>query len=311
MLGMRQIILALTLLGASASAQSDFVQPGSIGSNATPPASCKFEGSNRPPITCWTGQKILFLPASASIQQYGYQAFKGGTGRFGNVAYQEGVGRTGTVTKVSRGQYGGFDVEVKMDDNGQTYVGHASFDDPFVSTLSGVALLTELQAARTALKGKQVWLSSKYLGQYDANTGKVSSINVQRFQKVTVQDVVAGWYNYNPVRLIVKTENGDIGFDDIAFNGYNTGDLWNVYAFDKSVSIVDPRTVKKWSPEVWKALENDTIIPGMTMEQVVYGFPWTHTVTKSTSSGGTVEVWEFKDFGTVTFVNAVVSNFTR
>lgn len=308
---MKKLALALALLGAMASAQSDFVQPGSIGTSPAPMTSCKFEGTNRPPITCWPGQKVLFLPSPLSLQKYGYQSFKGGTGSFGNVGYQEGVGRIGTVTKVSAGQYSGFDVEIKMDDNGQIYVGHASGSDPLMANVDGIALLTELQAARSALKGKDVWLSTKYIGQYDAEMGKVSSLLRPRFQKYTVQDVVAGWYGYSPVRLIVKSQNGEIGFEDIAYTGYNSGSLWEISAFDRNVSLVDPRTVKKWKPEVWKALENDTVIPGMTMEQVVYGYPWDHTVSKSTSTAGTVEVWGFDKFGTITFVNGIVTTFSR
>ena len=311
LIGMRKIALSIALLGAIAAAQSDFVKPGSIGSPAAPTASCKFEGTNRPPITCWVEQKILFLPAPTSLQRYGYQSFKGGSGSYGQVTYKEGAGRVATVTKVTSGKYGGFDLEVKMDDNGQVYTARASYSDPAEATLDGVALLSELQAARTALKGKDVWISTKYLGQYDDSTGEVSSLKIPRFQKVHVQDVVAGWYNHEPVRLIVKTASNSIGFVDVAFKGYNSGSLWSIYAFSKNVSLVDPRTVYNWKPEVWKALENDTIIPGMTMEQVAYAFPWARSVTKSTTESGTIESWSYKDFGTVTFVNGIVKSFTR
>jgi len=296
-------------MGIPVKAQSDFVKPGSIGQPSVSNSSCTFTDFSTPLITCWVGQKILFLPQSKDFQHFGYQLFKRLGSESRTIPYEELAGKVGTITNVMQG-YLHYDVTVVIDDTQKTYIGEAYGNEDRGYTIDGIALLRELQDARNALKGRTVWLSSYELGQYDDAKGKTSFLPTKGFRPTFVEDVVAGSFSFEPVRLIVKTESGAEGYVDISYSGVNSGSVGKLFTFDKQVSLVDPRKSHNWSSEVWVAIENKKVIPGMTMEQVRFFLPQNHTTDQTTTKDGLIEQWTFKSYGLVTFLNGTVSSFT-
>lgn len=307
---MKKIIVLMTALSLAniAQAQSDFVKPGSIGQPASTSTSCEFTEFSTPLVTCWVGQKVLFLPTSKDFQHYGY-FFKRAGSEDGIIPYAELVGKVGTVTKVEK-VYVAYAITIQIDGTNATYIGDAYGNDAEGYSLNGIALIRELQDARNALKGKTVWLNASQLSQYDDNKGIVSYVPVKSFRPLYVEDVVAGSFFSDPVRLIVKTENNVEGYVDILYSGINSGGIRKVFPFEKEVYLNDPRTTHNWSSEVWTAIENKKVIPGMTMEQVRFFLLQNHDTNQTTTKDGTIEQWTFKKYGIVTFVNGIVSSFS-
>lgn len=294
-----------------ASAQTDLIRNGSIGSTVDPAKSCEFSPKNSPPVTCWVGQKMIFLPAPKSSQQYGYQSFKGGTGRFGSVSYEEGVGKIATITSIGKNSIGSYNITVRVDSTGSIYTADSSTSDPSLASINGVAFVREIQAARTNLKGKTLWLTSDNVATYDDSTGKINTIYIKKFQPVKVEDVVAGWYNHSPVHLIIRLPDGRQAFASASYYGWNAGTLRERFAFSREYFLQDPRITHKWPAKIWSALEDDKIIPGMTKEQVYFSRSQGYSVNKSTTSQGDIEQWTYQKYGIVTFINGVVTSFTE
>ncbi len=210
----RQVVRLLTFLCITVSPikpvlgqeQNPFIRSGSVGTSSRTPQSCPKDGLSYRPITCWPGEKFIFLPKTKSLQRFGYQSVKGGQGEFGHPTYEEAAGRIGTVIEVQK-KWIGWDVKIRMDDNGQEYVASASFDDPDDASVNNLAPLLDLQAARAKWRSKTLWLKTARLGSYDEAADKVGDVSVSKGGRATVTDVIAGWYEGTPVRFILSTDS--------------------------------------------------------------------------------------------------------
>ena len=212
------IMMVCFVTALSAQEHNPLIRKGSVGTPAATDEKCVKDGFVYRPITCWSGEKFIFLPGPENFQKYGYQDTKGGKGEYGHVAYQEGVGRIGTLTAIEK-QDIGWEVTIKMDDNGKIYKASALGKDPEDVTIHGIAPLLDLQAARSKWLGKDLWLKRASLGNYDEAKGTVSDAKVPECGHVKVTDVVAGWYSDFPVRFIVKTDAESKAFMMFASQG--------------------------------------------------------------------------------------------
>ena len=119
-------------------------------------------------------REVHFFPKSKSLQSYGYMSFKGGRGEFGHPTYKEAVGRIGTLLDVTKKFIGsmraGWQVTIRMDDNGQDYTGDvfSVSNEPDDASVRGIAPLLDLQAARNKWLGKTLWLKLPNLSTYDS-----------------------------------------------------------------------------------------------------------------------------------------------
>lgn len=303
-------LLTALACGPMAFAQpgGSFVKPGSIGvpvTNFKTNSSCTFTPRSRPPITCWTGEKLLFLPNPKKERYYHFSGGKDVTAMF--LEYGEAVGRIGTITGVRKGDGLNFYFDIKMDDNGDLYVGRTFTADPSNALLEGVAFLRELTDARTALKGKTVWLTGGSLLTYDDRDGTKGRVFLKRFQPVMVEDVIAGWDMLTPVRLILKTFAGQEGFVDFAYSGDGRPLFSRAFGMERVIGLSDPRLSHRWSPAIWSAFEQDRAAVGMTPEQVTYLWGVPDSVHRITTQQTMGEQWSYQYHGLVSFTNGVVT----
>ncbi len=253
------------------------------------------------PITDWKGLKFVFLERPKSLQEYGYQTFKGGKGKYGQPTYAEAVGRIGTVIEMTeRNGEPLYDISLRMDDNRQVYTATAmrSYDEniPF----SSIALVSEIEKARVLFRGKSLWTSLKPLNNYDElqsdKFGPPATVKNSKYAPVSVIDVVPGWYDHEPVRFILKTESGEWGFLDCQLSGTNTSmGLRRPFEFADLFFIEDPRKLFPWDKKIWSAVENGKVFIGMTSEQARLSWGKPRKVNPTTTLGGTREQWVYGD----------------
>lgn len=223
------------------------VREGSIGSVSPPIASnaeCTHDGVAFRPITCWVGERFLFLPEPKELRAFGYQSFKGGKGQFGVPSYEEATGRIGKVQSVQRGKYGGWEIKMQMEGGREkTYTGESlgGSNDPADASIDGIVPLLDLETARSRWKGKTLWLKVESLVTYDEANGKFGGIKVAMNAPVTVSDVVAGFFTESPIRLILQTSSGVEGFLDVGLSGTNIPSVLRKHArFEDNFSETEP-----------------------------------------------------------------------
>jgi len=166
---------------SAAEEPNPFIRGGSIGIEPDAPQPdeskpCPKSGFTFRPITCWPGEKFIFLPRSKGLRKFGYQSFKGGRGQYGQPTYEEAVGRIGTVLDVTKRFIGsmraGWQVTIRMDDNGQDYTGtvFSVSNEPDDASVLAIAPLLDLQAARNKWLDKILWLKLPNLSTYNEAT---------------------------------------------------------------------------------------------------------------------------------------------
>lgn len=295
-------ICSVWATAASLVAQSPYVRDGSIGkAKEEAPVNNGWPGYKYLPISEWQGKRVIFLPQPGSLRKFGYQAFTGGGGQFGNPTYEEAAGKIGTVVAVEAGQFP--KVAIEMEGSSRRYVGTV-----YLETLNGVAFLDEIDQARKDLIGKTFWILSSQFVTYDEASGKYGSVKVKKFSPVTVADVVVGWQNEAPIRLILKGESGDEGYLDVNISGTNgSKQLVGFGYIDKHLSRVDPKTAHPWPKPIWDAIQDEKVALGMTQEQVKMSWGEPKSISQTVTAAGKSEQWVFGSGAYVYFTGGVVS----
>jgi hypothetical protein len=242
------------------------------------------------------------LPKPKSLQAYGYPEIYGGKGKFGLkrlsgtgwAAYAECVGRIATVTEVTadRDDPNVYHVRLEMDDGGRVYKAAARGE-----VVEGIGLVADIDAARSLWLGKTFWYGGDGLMTYNAETGEYGTVKLRRYSAVKVVDIVAGFEDFEPVRLILQASEGSTGFQDIPVSGTNTSDSLREKGsgmFDKLFLIEDPRKVHAWSSEVWSAIESRTVFVGMTAEQVRFSLGDPTEINTTAVQGVIHEQWVYR-----------------
>jgi hypothetical protein len=282
-------------------AQSPYLRDGSIGK-----AKEEFPVNNWPQfkyisISEWQGKRVIYLPRPASLRKFGYQAFSGGSGQFGCPTYEEAAGKIGTVMAVEMGQFP--KVVIGIEGSSRRYVGTI-----YLETLDGVAFLDEIDQARKELIGKTLWILSSDIETYDETSEKYGSVKVRKFSPVKVTDVVVGWRNEEPIRLILKSENGDEGFLDVNISGTNGSKRLVGYThIDKRFSLVDPKRAYPWPKPIWDAIQDEKVALGMTKEQVRMSWGEPKSISQTVTAAGKSEQWVFGSGAYVYFTGGFVS----
>lgn len=323
------VLFCANVLGISFSMAKEpnpFIRDGSIGivpDESKPDESkrCAKSGFTYRPITCWPGEKFLFLPQFKRDQKYGYQSFYdgGGRGKHGQPTYEEAVGRIGTVLDVTKRFMGdmrsGWQVTIRMDDNGQEYTAHASMDDPDAATIHAIAPLLDLQAARNKWLGKTLWLKRpNLLYTYDEATDKLEKLSVPGASRVKVTDVVAGWFADTPILFIVRTDSGAEGFVSVNLSGTNVSKVlrkfnWH-WKFGGTFFERDPGEIFNWSNRVWIAIASQSVFVGMKEDQARLSWGKPKDVHRTVVSGKTSEQWVYTE-GNLYFENGTLTSIKQ
>jgi hypothetical protein len=295
----RNLILLLGLLAATlALGQNPYVREGSIGTQTAKSDSTASSTFPYRPISKWVGERFIFLPQPGrQLQEFGYMSFRGGDGSFGQPSYEKYVGRIARVTNVSEQastqgiETGIWDVSFEMEDTKQKLTATA-----YMGSLHGIASVADIDSARAKWLGKSFYYTKGELSTYheDKDTCSFGSVKIRRFVPVKVIDVVAGWDEHEPVRLIVRTDSGFEGFVDLNVSGTNVAAILQKYSrFEEYFLTEDPRTTHPWSRDIWSAIEGSKVFIGMTSEQARWSWGSPSDVNATITSGVHHEQWVY------------------
>jgi hypothetical protein len=211
------------------------------------------------PIQNWTGKRFIFLPRPEAAAASSYDDF------IGAVPVRKFAGRVGKVVSVS--EFGGrAHIEFEMEDDGQHVRARTIVNK---ESVKGMALADDIETARAAWAGKTLWNKGLMIASFDAGSGAVSMLRLNRYSRLKVIEVAAGWNEEAPVRLTLETADGRRGFLDLNLSGTNVQkDARHLGRFEEHLLAEDPRLQYKWPAATWAAIESARIVPGMTMDQV-------------------------------------------
>lgn len=278
-------------------AENPYIREGSIGkqkdqADAAPKGDFQFR-----PVEKWVGEKFIFLARPKSLQEYGYQGFGGGTGRYGQPTYEECVGRIGTIIKASDKE-----ITIKMDDNGQIYTARVLID-----SVDDIAPLADIDKARVKYLGRTLWRIRGSILTYNHKKEKYGTVDFKRYSPVRVVDIVVGWPTYTPVRFILKTPSGEEGFIDVNLSGTNVpSGLRDRERFDDWFLVEDPRKTYRWPEKVWAAIEEGKVFVGMTAEQARMSWGKPKEINKTITGNVEHEQWVYGSGSYLYFDNGIL-----
>jgi hypothetical protein len=121
-------------------------------------------------------------------------------------------------------------------------------DDPaYVATardgiVDGLALVSDIELGRRKWRGLRVHpriLEAQWLLTYDADTGTYGSFPVSPADVLTVADVVVGFDQCSPARVILVTATGREGFRDVSVSGTNCGSTARIPTFTDRFEVME------------------------------------------------------------------------
>lgn len=260
------------------------------------------------PISSWIGERFIFLPASASIQKYGYSSFNEfGAEKWEHPEYDKYVGRIVKVISVVDRRFGTWDIGFEMEDDGRRLTATV-----LSGSIHGIALVADVDNARSEWLGKTLWYAKSSVSTYNEETEKFGSIKLKKYSPVKVIGIGLGWYNSNPVKFVLKTASGEVGFIDINLSGTNVSEKLRGYnRFENYFGILDPRTVYKWSNKVWVAIEEEKVFIGMTSKQGLMSWGKPRKINVTVTSGGKSEQWVYVGSNYLYFENGILTGIQK
>jgi hypothetical protein len=182
------------------------------------------------PITGWVGQRFVFLSGPKVAEESTYDDFPG---RLTHKQYQ---GRIAKVVSVE--DFGGkFHLTFEMEDTKDPVRAYAP---PPRGTVRGIALVEDIEKARSEWAGKTLRCKQRMIFSYDEGKDVVGSLLITPLSPVKVIDVVPGWDEEKPVRFLLETGEGKRGFLDLNLSGTNVHERAQ-NGFDHYFKIDEPR----------------------------------------------------------------------
>jgi hypothetical protein len=313
--------LAAVTSASSASSQdnSSFFRAESRSISNSGASACEASGLGRLPVRCWVGQQFIVLPKDKAARNQGYPEIEGMAPRYGHPTYSELAGKTVKVTKVEWQQYSlspdlsGWIITFQTGGNGLFYTANAvphpgeGRDDAVVDCL---ALLRDLQLARGTYLNKRYWPLTPRLPPLDDDgvSALPGYVILNKFEAVTVVDVLVSSAAEAPVRIVVNNDLGQEGYFDIAMSKTNRSSLVKpgIGSFANFMSDEDPKLAHNWPEDVWKAIENGKVLQGMTMEQVRLSLGSPIDVSRTTVENQAREQWVYGDGNYLYFDDGVL-----
>jgi hypothetical protein len=240
----------------------------------------------------WTGQKFILLPMSAKVEQYGYQSLTPNLPA-------SAAGTILTVTSIEKLSALPL-VHFRSDDGSEIEA------TAYTGSIEGIAPIRDLDFARERWLGHTLWLRVPEIVTYDAEKDVFGSVKLGRTARVDVKDVIAGWYSSEPVRFILRSDDGREGFLDLQVSGTNVSDILRDSESSQLGALFyesDPREKHKdWPARVWQAIAQEKVFVGMMAEQAEMSWGKPGTVNRIVTAGGRSEQWVY-DAGTYLYVS--------
>ncbi len=160
------------------------------------------------------GEKFICLPKPVGLQLYGYSNLRTKKKPLHGVKYSDYVFQLITLN--------GFedDYAVFTDARGKKLYSQLfnSLDDLQIESVAPVA---EIDSARSLYLGKTLWLKKDFLNVYHPETDKFSRLDVPRLSRVKVVEVLAGFYEFEPVMFTLETDDHRRGYIACTLSGTN------------------------------------------------------------------------------------------
>jgi hypothetical protein len=290
---MRLIIASLLLLATSVVAQTNpYVVEGSIGKVEKPPSHTGTLATLELPD--WIGQRFILLPQPMKLQEYGYQSFEP------HLSYSKWVGKVLTVTSVTSGV---FPVVTFKTEHGNVRA------TAYTESINGIGPVRDIDYARVRWLGKFLWLKTTGIVTYDAASDSYGNVRLGRTARVKVKNIVAGWYNHEPVRFILLSDDGREGFVDVQLTGTNVSAiLRNQSRVQDRFDETDPRARHKdWSSRVWKAIGEEKVFIGMSADQARLSWGEPNDINRTIIHGERSEQWVYGEHTYLYVKNGVVT----
>jgi hypothetical protein len=179
--------------------------------------------------------------------------------------------------------------------------------DPYVPM--ELILASEIDSARARWKGKTLWYrGDTLLLEQKSSTGKIQSIKVTPYSKMSVAEVKPSGSAWSPVELVLRTPSGERGFIDCTLSGTTVpSTLRETSAFYKMFLETDPRVLCPHSPEIWAQIESKTVSIGMNAEQVLLSWGQPRDIKTTVTADGRREQWVYWDDRFVYVTNGAVT----
>jgi hypothetical protein len=257
----------------------------------------------------WIGQRFVILPANASAREPWLNGFTP------PISANEWAGTVITAIRFDLGNRpatmplttGSVSVEFTTE-SGKTLRAEA-----VNGSVRGIAPERDIESARRAWTNRSLWLVQQSIATYDPSAPGSTALrwrHVGRTAHVVVKDVVPGSQTNTPVRFIVQTDDGRMGFVDLRVSDTNVprvlrgGDA----SFAKVFYAADPRVAHAdWPARVWAAIDQGEVFVGMTASQARMSWGEPAKVNVAPVGGLTGEQWLYADGTSLSLTGDVVS----
>jgi len=150
----------------------------------------------------------------------------------------------------------------------------------------------EFEDTKALLLNKPLWVNNPHMqiGNWETRNWPITAF---RFEKVMITNVKYGSMAAWPIKITLKTADGEIGDTYISLSGTNTGLDMDHHWFSKNFFTTDPHLLYKFTPQVWKQIENYQTPIGMPTDAVVLMKGLPESINKTTDKTGTTYQYVF------------------
>jgi|WetSurMetagenome_2_1015567.scaffolds.fasta_scaffold100261_2 hypothetical protein len=310
------VLLIVFLHSGAAEAKHPVVRPGAASAgNAN-------DTHYMAPVRQWTGKKFVFLPKQKIVKAFGYGLYL-----TPELDRSKSPVNPAMETKERRIRcdafYQGSLTVREVKPSGSEYLVHF-FHEPTSASLfakthrgaiEGLALAGDLEKAKQRWLGKTVYSMRRFINMYDSITGNVSTQKVKISDPLRVVEIRWGTTPLpsRPLWLMVETApaQGARGFIPVCISWANSmfDKITSGKPWDEDILEQDPKKLYSWDKVYWDAIDNHSIVSGMTKPQVCMSWGAPKTVRKDTTMAGHREFWSFDDGQELLFVgDSLVSN---
>jgi hypothetical protein len=163
--------------------------------------------------------------------------------------------------------------------------------------IEGIACAEDLDKASAQWIGRTVYSRRRFIDTYDSVGGTFGTIkvNIQDRLKVTAVRWGTTPLPPKPLWLCVTTNDKDAGiipitqtWTNVMADKINGASPWEEDIFEKN-----PLEIYSWDSSTWSAINNHTIVSGMSKEQVRVSWGQPHRVMMDTTSKRCAEQWMY------------------
>jgi hypothetical protein len=257
----------------------------------------------------WIGQRFVILPTSASAREPWLVGFSP------QISANQWAGTIITATRFDLGNRpaampltaGTVSVEFTTE-SGETLRAEA-----VNGSVRGIAPVRDIDSARNAWANRSLWLVPPSIAIYDPSSPGSAAPrfrHVGRTAHVVVKDVVPGSQTSAPVRFIVQTDDGRMGFVDVRMSDTNVSRILRGgdASFAKVFYTGDPRAAHAdWPARVWTAIDQGEVFVGMTASQAHMSWGEPAKINDALVGGLKGEQWIYADGTSLSLTGDVVS----